>query len=71
MLLEAWYWRHSGKKKDRGETQKTINFAGFFKNLTMFMAKLKVLVLSFLDITDNSNMLAKTCHQKHQSRGHG
>jgi hypothetical protein len=33
-------------------------FAGFFFNHTLFMTKLKVLVLSFPDFTDNSSELA-------------
>jgi hypothetical protein len=33
-------------------------FAGFFLNHTLFMTKLRVLVLSFPDFTDNSSELA-------------
>jgi hypothetical protein len=34
-----------------------VLFRGFFKNLTLFMTKLRVLVLYFSYLMDNSNML--------------
>ncbi len=58
-------WRRSGKRKDRMKLRwflefhpplnASVLFYRVFKNLTMCMTKLKVLVLDFSYFTDNSN----------------
>jgi hypothetical protein len=68
-LTRVQQWRRSGKKERQGATQKTIKFESFtpiermlmyfffLLYLTLFMTKLRILVLSFPDFTDISIIL--------------
>jgi hypothetical protein len=51
-------WSRSGKKKDKVKLRNgNVLFCRFFKNLTLCMTKIKVLVVSFPGFTDISIIL--------------
>ncbi len=85
-LYRQEQWRRSGKKKDRVKLKETITIDGFlsftpllnanvffcrfYSNLTLFMTKLRVLVLSFPYFTDISNASSYLSSYSHLG-GHG